>query len=253
MPDIALRGSSLRALARYTLSVFKSWRSILSLIFFAAALVQTFTRVSLLLPTWVWIMLVVIGIYLSAFQVYSQLEASYPKGAALKLECSRVSFGGGGWANRMPLLPLNFNLILTLRNTGEEQAQLKDIAVSAFRSGTTLISASPRPPLLKDAPPLSSYIPITLPFVVEADYLNPHLRCEIRVDLAEEDPPAFAKRLNELDQFHLQVTYTYEGLRGPVRTGTCDIDGSFADFKAEVIQRWKETKDHDLVYAATGL
>ncbi len=92
-----------------------------------------------------------------------------------------------------------------------------------------------------------------LPYVVPPQYANPHVRLEIHVELTEKDPIQFARRLKELHSYTIALSYSYEDLNTEPYEGALKVQGDFSAFKQQVIDRWKTTKDIELLYPAVGL
>ncbi len=237
----------------YTGRVLVSWRSIFTLIPFLIGLGQTFSGRTVVFPTSAWYLLAALALYVSTFIAYRDLQRRMPSEGQLGLSCQFAQFGGHGWSSSMPMPPIRFILQLTLRNVGAQQATVTEIRPTLIKTGSSLISSTPRRLLLQDTTPGSWTVEVPLPWVVPSQYVNPHLRWEIQVELAESDPLQFARRLRELKDFRIQVACAYETLAGESRTIELEASGSFATFVDETIRRWKETKNHELVYEAKNV
>ena len=139
---------------------------------------------------------------------------------------------------------------IELKNRGQEQASLKRLIVKTFNLGTGLFGDKPIGIRVLDTRLNTASREIQLPFVIPGDYWNPNLQCDIQVDLRETDPLQFSSRLEELRGFRVELEYEYEGLSSPPRSGLVVLTGSFEEFCNSVIEHWKQTNDHELVYRA---
>jgi len=242
----------MRPFFRYLQLTFVRWRSVYGVVPFLIAAVAAQSGINLLLPTSAWSAILVVSVLYSTWLVYHDLLETVPLEADLTIECRAVSFGASSHAT-MPNPPMLYVLQLELRNTGAQQGQLVSIAVEAIQPPTPLFSGTPSRLLLQDATPSSRTVEVPFPHVVPPEYMNPHMRLEIRADLLETDPLAFARGLKGLDSFAITLAYQFKTLKGATRRKSLIAEGHYTQFVGQMIDRWKLTNEHKMVYAATGV
>ncbi|HLA82152.1 MAG TPA: hypothetical protein VJP78_11145 [Thermoleophilia bacterium] len=242
----------MRQFLHYLQLTFIRWRSVYGIIPFLVAAIAAQTGVKLVLPPWAWSAILVASILYSTWLVYREQLATIPAEADLTIECRSVSFGASSHAT-MPNPPMVYALGLELRNAGAQQGQLTSITVENIQPPTPLFSTVPSRLLLQDTTPSSRAVEVPLPHVVPPEYMNPHMRLEIRVDLTQTDPLMFARGLRQLGAFSITLSYEFKTMRGAIRKSRLTTQGQYAPFVGQMIDRWKHTNEHKLVYAATGI
>lgn len=73
------------------------------------------------------------------------------------------------------------------------------------------------------------------------------MRCEIGVVITTDDPKLFSKKLNSLKSYEIEFQFSYEDMTVSPFVETIIIDGTYDDFKEEVLNFWKEKKKTDLI------
>lgn len=150
------------------------------------------------LPAVTYPFVLVLGILIASYQVYSDLNKQIDslnssflslEGEPPRLELSPKSaeFGGHGWQNRMPMPPLRFLVTLDMRNLSDHQATLHEIRVSRITTSSGLIADhSSRLSVYPTGVPRRGQS-VPLPLVIPPHEWNPNLLCEIEVELVEKD------------------------------------------------------------------
>jgi len=73
------------------------------------------------------------------------------------------------------------------------------------------------------------------------------MRCEIDVIITNNDPKYFSEKLRSLKSYEIEFQFSYEDMTASPHVETIIIDGTYSDFKDEVLKFWKENKKTDLV------
>lgn len=171
----------------------------------------------------------------------------------IKISCITKNFRPvHGW-NIMPKSPLQFEFGLDLKNLGQEQAYLIDLTITNFHMGTTLLGSRDLETVLRDTDKPSGYDIIQFPHSIPNGSWNKSLRYEIQVELCEQNPQEFAKRLHELQNFEIELQYTYENLNNSRYTHKILIKDTFEGFKEQVIQNWLSRDQHALITLAKNI
>jgi hypothetical protein len=71
------------------------------------------------------------------------------------------------------------------------------------------------------------------------------MRCEIDVVITNNDPKYFSERLKSLKSYEIEFQFSYEDMTASPYTETIIIDGTYDDFKEEVLNYWKGNKKQD--------
>ncbi len=167
--------------------------------------------------------------------------------ADIKINCVAKKFGPvGGWGI-MPRSTLQFDINLDLRNLGQGQAYLTELEIINFQMGTTLLGSREKETVLRDTDKSRGYDIVQLPCSILGEYWSKSLLFEVQVDLCEQNPQEFAKRLHELQNFEIELQYTYENLNNSRYTHKILIKDSFGGFKEQVIQNWLSRDQNALV------
>lgn len=216
------------------------------------------------IPAYIYPVVLALGLAVAAYQVYADLnmQIALLKGRLESLEGTpprvllrlvSVMFGGHGWQNRMPSLPLRFLATMDLRNLSDQRATLTEIRVNSMSISSNLIghTATRVNCFPTGSPRRGASEP--LPLVLDPHHWNPRAICEIEVDLLEKDPHKFAARLRELEDFEIHLQYSYELLSRPPATEQLLIPGDFTAFREAVLDHWRQSKDEHLLSAALPL
>ena len=179
----------------------------------------------------------------------------YARSGTTRIELSKreVKFWGSGWANDMPLLPLRFQIFLSIRNKGDAPGYIKSVQIAKLDLGTDLIKTRHRTVSCHLAGGLTGGRRISWPYKVEAGQLDPNVRCDILMDPTVDTAAEFASRLEELKRYRIDLRYEYEGIDGTSKKKPLTACGDFKSFQAYVIEEWKRRGFHELVYAAKGI
>jgi hypothetical protein len=94
---------------------------------------------------------------------------------------------------------------------------------------------------------------IYLPYSAPGGHRDPNLEYEIEVELRVREPLKFARRLNELQDYEIELQCCYEDMSRADHSSSLPIQGSFSDLRENIIQGWKQNKQHDLVLEARGI
>ena len=73
------------------------------------------------------------------------------------------------------------------------------------------------------------------------------MRCEIDVVITNNDLMHFSKELNSLKSYEITFQFSYEDMTASKSVEKIIIDGTYDDFKEEVLNVWKEKKKTDLI------
>ena len=94
---------------------------------------------------------------------------------------------------------------------------------------------------------------IRLPYPVPAKHHDPQIGYDIEVELREQDPLKFAKRLKELENYEIELQYSYEDMKRFIHSGSIQIRGTFTEFKETRLNEWKQDKQYEELYEAANI
>lgn len=73
------------------------------------------------------------------------------------------------------------------------------------------------------------------------------MRCEIDVELFNNEVMYFAGKLNSLKSYEIEFQFSYEDMTATTYSKQIKIDGTYDEFKSEVIRFWKEGNKTELI------
>jgi len=242
----------MREFGEYSKHVFSQWRCGYGLMTFGLAVVAISSSAGkeLVLPAWAWVSILILSLYMGTFSVYKRVVEQLPRAADLTIESKSAVFSVRTWSGGVPNSPVQFWITLDLINRGQEPATLNKLNVTEFNMNTSLLGDRPLRIRLNKPNEPHAGTDICLPYVVPSGHREPNIKFEIQVEFDVQGPMELAERLNELQSFKIELQYGYEDMRRSSHDGSIDISGSFADFKNEVIESWKQNGKSDLVLAA---
>jgi predicted nucleotide-binding protein len=73
------------------------------------------------------------------------------------------------------------------------------------------------------------------------------MKCEIDLLITNNDPNYFAEKLNSLKSYEIEFQFSYEDMSASTSVEKIIVDGTYDDFKKDVLNFWKERKRTDLI------
>lgn len=98
----------------------------------------------------------------------------------------------------------------------------------------------------------NSFEQIVFPYQIEKKN-RISMRCEIGVTLIDICLDDFAFKLKDLENYNLEIEFTYEDMTALTVIKKVKIDGSYEEFKNEIIEYWKEKNKYELITKAAGI
>ncbi len=234
---------------QYSCRLLGQWKKTYGLITFLLVVVTTlgFMGTKVVLPTWAWVLLLVLSLYFGTLLVYREIVEQLPKVADLVIGCKNARIGTKGWGRAMPSQPLLMRVDLELRNRGEEKAKLSEVRVMKCDFGTDSLKARVDEIQFYEKTPdvgrRRAQIPLEIP---GRDWAS--MTCELPMDLLESSSDEFARLLKDLQSFEAELHYEYEDMDGFTHSGSVLITGSFEAFRNQAIDNWRTKQEHRLVY-----
>ena len=198
-------------------------------------------------------LLAVIAVLGAGYFVWKEAIDQVPKAANLSINYDRSVFGSTSSSRGVPHSPMRFSIILDAINQGEESAILRSLEVTKFIMNNDVLGTTPLKTklTLRNLPHASQQI--HFPYRIEGRQHLPNLEYEVFVELKVRDPLEFARHLNELDSYEIELSYTFYDRERINHTRTILIHGSFEEYKKERIQEWSRTQNqYELALAALG-
>jgi hypothetical protein len=247
--------STLKQICAYTILVFVRWRSAVTTILFLILTIPTAIGLAggnSVLPTWAWVVLLLLDLHIAGFAVYQEVVKKLPKIAELSITHRLAKVGASAYSE-MPLPPILFTVTLDLINRGQETATLVSLDMARFTVNTDLIDAKPVRKRIHKRDPSQMGGALQLPYNIGPSHRETNIVYEIEVRMPSLDPLSFARRLGELQDYEIDLQYEYEGLDRTANRGVIEIRESFDDFKKHVIENWRRCKRYDLIVEAKGV
>lgn len=214
------------------------------------ALIVNIGTFFLITPTWLWMLIPFLTLFIGGFCVYREMMEARPKSPRLSVQNKTVKFKNAGWAGSLPLAPMKIFSRFDLNNTGEEKAKLYRISVTNCDLLSPLFTAKPSAmKLFTQNLPSRDWIQNFLPCEIPGrDWKG--FQCEIPIDLRNSEPEEFAKFLKDLKGFIFNLDYEYQDMDGRPYRAEISLSGSYDEWKEQVIHNWIDRKRPDLVSIA---
>ncbi len=182
----------------------------------------------------------------AGYSAWKEAVEQLPKAADLMIKSRSVSFGSKRSRSGIPISPLRFLIKLDLINRGQETALLTELNVIDFKMNTELLGNKPHTDKLYQTDLPHGRKPIQLPYPISGQKWEHEIEYEIEVELHEQEPSEFAKRLNELQNYEIDIRYIYEDMGGSSHSASIPIRESFEKFRKQMKQNWKQNKQYEL-------
>lgn len=196
-------------------------------------------------------LLAVIAVLGAGYFAWREAIDQLPKAADLSIKCDNFIFGPTSSSRGVPHSPMRFSIILDAINQGEESAILRSLEVTKFIMKNEVLGSTPLKPELNLRNFPHANRQIHFPYTIEGRQRLPNLEYQVFVELKVQEPLEFAKRLNELDMYEIELSYTFDDMERLSHTRTILINGSFEDYKKGCIKEWSRTQNqHELALAA---
>lgn len=231
----------LKQLWEYSKRVFFQWKKVYALINFALWAITTlsFSGVKIVLPTWGWVLIVIVTLYLGTFLVYREISEKLPH---LTVNYQRVSFSPVRWGEEGIPYGLKIKIDLDFRNSGQEKAKLSELNVTRCDLGTDLLEDKRSEIKLINREGKTIRMPCDIP---GRDWAS--TKCELPVKLLEKDSKEFAKLVKKLQNFEIELQYKYEDANGRSYSNSIMITESFEAFRKQAIRNWLEKNQSELL------
>lgn len=197
--------------------------------------------------------LVALSLMSAGFYTWKEAIEKIPLGARLSIVHKSIGFGANSLTGGIPHSPMHFHIDLDLINHGQEMATLNELKVATFEMNTELLASSPKSYRLYEVNSPHASRDISFPYCIEGGQRKPNIRYEIEVDLREREPHQFAHQLGKLQDYRIDLQYTYEDMERTTHVELISIQGSFSKYRENTIQEWKQGKQFDLVTEALGV
>ena len=198
--------------------------------------------------------LLFISIFLAGFQVYRHIAPERPR---VQLDYTIAILICGTWQRGFPKDPV-FHVPLELRNLGAQEVIIRTVGFIKLDIGkaSQIFDTSSTDYFLEDSSKQRIRFPYRLP-ARELMQLTAKIKVSPKLLVADNERhmEEFARKLNGLEneRFHIQLLFWFENLEGTSLSKKVDGQGSFATFKSEVINKWREAQQHKLINLAHGL
>jgi len=191
-----------------------------------------------------------ISILFAGYFAWKEEIEQHPKGADLSIASDLHVFTATSTSRGVPHSPMRFSILLDAINRGEEPVTLRSFTVTRFEMNNQVLDSIPQKTelSLRNAP--HGYRQIVFPFTVDKkNRLN--LEYSIFVKLNVTVPLEFARRVVELKNYEIELSYTFDDMKRVSQTRTIAIHGSFDDYVQECIKDWADVPNqHELAIAA---
>lgn len=191
------------------------------------------------------------SILIAGYFAWKEAVEKLPKGADLSIVCDSVVFTSTGTSGGVPHSPMRFGITLDAINRGEEPAILRMPEVTKFEMNNEFLGNAPQKTEFASRNQPYGSRQIHASCTIEPGQRLTDLEYSIFVELKSLEPEEFARRLPELQDYEIELSYTFEDMERTPHTRTIPICGSFEDYVEERIREWSENpKQHNLVVAA---
>jgi len=154
------------------------------------------------------------------------------------------AFLGDGRVDTRTHFTVDFDFI----NNRDEVTILNRPEIIVLKTNSDLLSNKPAAIRFKHFPgSIKSWL---FPYMLEKKS-RILMRCEIDVVITNNDPMHFSEKLNSLKSYEIEFQFTHEDMNASTFVETIIIDGTYDDFKKEVLNFWKEKNKTDLIAKAT--
>jgi len=240
----AMAKADTNLVGHYAKEFFRHWRNVYSV---PSALIGLLTAgFTLFLPDY----RVVSAILTVIFALISVIAAGYfawkdavlalpkPSEPTLALRALRTQFDLNMQA-KSPMSHGYFGLHFEAINSGSERVLLRSIDVENFVMGTSLLGDKPKDTRLLQRIPGDSVKEIEFPLEIEPKDRELNLIFEIAVEFRHTSELEFARRLCELQNYSIDLTYSFEDIVGPLTTKKLPLRDSFEQFRNDRFNEWQ--------------
>jgi len=160
------------------------------------------------------------------------------------------------YSQGIPINAFICDIHLDVNNEGDEPGRLNIISIERMELGeSSFVDDEPSRILWyrESDDPNRGNIAIKFPCHVEAEAWDIRFVCRIETRFLVRTPEEWAKRLNHLRQFSIDLSYEYETMSGKRQKEGLSIQGSFVDFRRRILKGWLREKQYDLFFAAVDV
>jgi len=165
-----------------------------------------------------------------------------------------VQWKNGGSSRGIPTDPFICTICLDIKNEGDEPGRLNDISVERIELSKEFAQNESKKVLWYklNNDPNQPKTRLEFPHPLEARVWNFRLECRIEMQFLAQGEE-WAKKLNDLHKFEIELSYKYESIDGDKSQETLTIHGTFADYRRKILSDWIRSKQYDLFFAAVDV
>lgn len=177
------------------------------------------------------------------------------KPADIKIKAHSTEWKISRFHNSVPVDFIIFQIVLDIKNEGDEQGKLNFIELKRFETKTTLLNSMPSKIRFENESESYQHTNtvVKFPYKVEANYWNTNLSCVMEIAINERDAVNIAREMNELKDFFIEFCYEFEALNGKTSKRNFQINESYGNLKKKILKHWNEGKRHDLLCIAFNI
>jgi hypothetical protein len=154
------------------------------------------------------------------------------------------AFLGDGRVDKNTHFTVDFDFI----NNRDEAILLNQPEINVLKTNNDLLDNKPAAIHFKHYPgPTKNWV---FPYLIEKKF-RILMRCEIDVEITNNDPMHFSEKLNSLESYEIEFQFAHEDMTASTSVERIIIQGTYDDFKKEVLNYWKEMNKTDLIAKAT--
>lgn len=140
-----------------------------------------------------------------------------------------------------------FSLGTEFVNNSDSKVYLEEVKVKKIKINSGLFDTNPKKIQLKMMP---HHRPITIPYCIEKGE-KVFVRIDIDVNMLNNDAVYLAENINNLIDFNIILSVSYEVMNDNKYVDELIFDGDFNEFKKGITKFWEEKKLYELLYNST--
>ncbi len=245
----------MKLLIEYSKKVFLQWRSIHGIVTFALLTIPviiTANGKSFLLPTWAWMIILLLNLHLSGYQAYKEVFEKLPKPVDVSIVCTEAKVKPSAFNQQFPLSPIVYVFKLSIANNGTEKIALQSIDISKIETGVLWITYNSKGKRLRK----NDGQEIKKPYFIEPGTWELDMELEINAnisDIHEESPLVFAENVSKMKNYEVEMNCKYVDRFQKIYSQSLKVNKSYEGFQKTMLSYWKESKYLDLVIKASGI
>lgn len=245
----------MKLLIEYSKKVFLQWRSIHGIVTFALLTIPviiTANGKSFFLPTWAWMIILLLNLHLSGYQAYKEVFEKLPKPVDFSVECVDIKVKPSAFNQHLPLSPISYIFKLSLANNGTEKIAMQSISVSTFETGAAWIKYNQKGSKLLNG----SVQEVKLPYFIEPETWELGITFEVTANtlgINEIAPLDFAEQVSFMKNYEIELSCVFVDRFQKTHSRILKINKSYEGFQKTMIAYWKENKNVDLVVRASSI